>query len=411
MPGPESWNNGTLSVRIAGHELAHNFGVHHAASLTCTSNGVRVTLSGSCTETEYGDPFDIMGSSSRLTNHWHRWRLGYFTNDEVTTVTSANPGQHTIGVVSQATSVPKIVRVARGDGTFYYLEYRQPFGTWDNFASTNSAVNGVLVRIATDRTNTRAQLLDGSPATSTFSDAAFTAGKSLSDTTRGITINVVSVSASGAVVTVSFGPDVAAPSAPGAITASTTETSVALSWGAATDSVGVAGYRVSRDGVQIADQTGRTLTDTGRTPGTAYTYSIVAYDAAGNVGAATSVTATTRATDTTAPTTPTGFKATAKSQTAIVLSWIASTDAFGVTGYRLTRDGVVIATPSSLSYTDSGLTAGRTYAYTLQARDAAGNWSAVATTSGTTKGRKANLSGIVPLVIADANKPLPPRLK
>ena len=134
MPGTESWNNGTLSVRVAGHELAHNFGVHHASTLACTSGGVPVTLSTTCTESEYGDPFDIMGSAARLTNNWHRWRLGYFSNSEVVTVTSANAGQLTLGVVSQANSVPKIVRVARGDGNFYYLEFRQPFGSFDNFA-------------------------------------------------------------------------------------------------------------------------------------------------------------------------------------------------------------------------------------------------------------------------------------
>ena len=155
MPGTESWNNGTLSVRVAGHELAHNFGVHHASTLACTSAGVPVTLSTSCTESEYGDPFDIMGSAARLTNNWHRWRLGYFSNSEVVTVTSANAGQLTLGVVSQANSVPKIVRVARGDGNFYYLEFRQPFGSFDNFAVGDSAVNGVLVRVAPDRTNVR----------------------------------------------------------------------------------------------------------------------------------------------------------------------------------------------------------------------------------------------------------------
>ena len=93
-----------------------------------------MTLSTSCTESEYGDPFDIMGSSARLTNNWHRWRLGYFSNSEVVTVTSANAGQLALGVVSHANSVPKIVRVARGDGNFYYLEFRQPFGSFDNFA-------------------------------------------------------------------------------------------------------------------------------------------------------------------------------------------------------------------------------------------------------------------------------------
>ena len=396
MPGPESWNNGTLSVRVAGHELAHNFGVHHAASLSCTSNGVRVTLSSTCTESEYGDPFDIMGNAARLTNNWHRWRLGYFTSDEVTTVTSATAGQYTVGVVSQAASVPKIVRVARGDGTFYYLEFRQPFGAFDNFATTNSAVNGVLLRIATDRTNTIGKLLDATPATTSFADAAFLPGTSLVDATRGITISVVSVSASGAQVSVSFGADVTAPSAPTGLTAATTETSVALSWGAATDAAGVIGYRISRDGVQLADQAGRTFTDTGRMPGTAYAYTVVAYDAAGNVGPAASLTATTRAPDTTAPTAPTALKAVAKTQTSIVLSWGASTDAVGVTGYRVTRDGAVVASTTSLSFTDTGLLTGRTYGYAVQARDAAGNWGPTATVQGTTKGRKSNLVGLVP---------------
>ena len=50
------------------------------------------------------------------------------------TVTSANAGQLSLRVVSQALSVPKIVRVARGGGNFYYLEFRQPFGSFDNFA-------------------------------------------------------------------------------------------------------------------------------------------------------------------------------------------------------------------------------------------------------------------------------------
>ena len=205
MPGTESWNNGTLSVRVAGHELAHNFGVHHASTLACTSGGVPVTLSTSCTESEYGDPFDIMGSAARLTNNWHRWRLGYFSNSEVVTVTSANAGQRTLGVVSLANSVPKIIRVDRGDGNFYYLEFRQPFGSFDNFAVGDSVVNGVLVRVAPDRTNVRPLLLDGHPATTTFVDAAFGPGQTFTDSARGISIGVVSVSTSGAVVNVSFG--------------------------------------------------------------------------------------------------------------------------------------------------------------------------------------------------------------
>ena len=37
MPGKDSWNNGAFALRVVAHELGHNFGVHHASSLSCTS--------------------------------------------------------------------------------------------------------------------------------------------------------------------------------------------------------------------------------------------------------------------------------------------------------------------------------------------------------------------------------------
>src|SRR5436189_274425 len=54
------------------------------------------------------------------------------------------------------------------------------------------------------------------------------------------------------------------------------------------------------------------------------------------------------------------------------LSWGASTDNVGVTGYIVRRNGVQVATPATTSFADTGLTAA-TYSYTVAARDAAGN--------------------------------------
>jgi hypothetical protein len=59
-------------------------------------------------------------------------------------------------------------------------------------------------------------------------------------------------------------------------------TSVNLTWTAATDNVGVTGYRVFRDGTQIGTATATAYTDTGLTTGTAYSYRVVAIDAANN---------------------------------------------------------------------------------------------------------------------------------
>ena len=80
--------------------------------------------------------------------------------------------------------------------------------------------------------------------------------------------------------------------------------------------------------------------------------------------------------DTTAPSVPTGLTATAVSSSQINLSWNASTDNVGVTGYRVYRGGTQIATITGTSYQNTGLTAATTYSYTVAAYDAAGNVSA-----------------------------------
>jgi uncharacterized repeat protein (TIGR03806 family) len=80
------------------------------------------------------------------------------------------------------------------------------------------------------------------------------------------------------------------------------------------------------------------------------------------------------AADTTAPTVPQGVAATAQSTTQIGLTWTASTDAgSGVAGYRVFRDASAtpIATVAVTNYTDTNLTAGTTYSYTVRAFDAA----------------------------------------
>ena len=396
MPGTHSWNNGTLSVRVAGHELAHNFGVHHASTLACTSGGVRVTLSTSCTESEYGDPFDIMGSAARLTNNWHRWRLGYFTSSEVVTVTSASAGQFALGVVSHANSVPKIVRVARGDGNFYYLEFRQPFGTFDNFVAGDSVVNGILMRVAPDQSNARPLLLDGNPATTTFLDAAFGAGQIFTDSARGISIAVVSVSTSGAVVNVSFGggpsptptptptpspsptpgpsptptptpsptptpkpsptptpdpsptppppTDTTPPTAPADLTATVkSETIIVLAWSAATDDTGVTGYRITRNGSQVDTTTNLAWTNMVLKPATTYTYTVAAVDAAGNTGPAVEVSATTMA-DKVRPSKPPSSRFAAVGSRQTKITWGRATDNVAVRGYRLYIDGAYYKT-------------------------------------------------------------------
>jgi len=79
--------------------------------------------------------------------------------------------------------------------------------------------------------------------------------------------------------------------------------------------------------------------------------------------------------DTTAPSTPGGLTATVFSPTKVQLVWTAATDAVGVTGYRIYRDGALVGTSTTTSYIDTGLQAGSQHQYTIVAYDAAGNLS------------------------------------
>lgn len=69
-----------------------------------------------------------------------------------------------------------------------------------------------------------------------------------------------------------------------------------------------------------------------------------------------------------APGTPTAGGLT---ETAVTVSWPAATDDKGVKNYDLYRNGAKIATVAATTYTDSGLTKGTTYTYTVTARDTA----------------------------------------
>jgi chitodextrinase len=81
-------------------------------------------------------------------------------------------------------------------------------------------------------------------------------------------------------------------------------------------------------------------------------------------------------TDTTAPSVPANLGGAAASTTQINLTWTASTDNIGVTGYSVYRNNALAGTTATTTYTDTGLTAATTYTYSLSAYDAAGNLSA-----------------------------------
>ncbi|MDH2443028.1 DNRLRE domain-containing protein [Amnibacterium sp. CER49] len=113
--------------------------------------------------------------------------------------------------------------------------------------------------------------------------------------------------------------------------------------------------------------------------------------------------------DTTPPSTPGSFKATVASNTQVNLSWTASTDNVGVTGYRVYRGGTLLTTTSgtTLGYNDTTAAAGTTYTYQVSAIDAAGNESvkasATVTTTGGTTGTTISVTPTADATVQSAN--------
>jgi chitodextrinase len=210
-------------------------------------------------------------------------------------------------------------------------------------------------------------------ATRTYTDATVVAGQGY---TYRVDARDLAGNVGSATVNVPGGSDKKPPTAPTGLTAtSPSPTMVSLAWTASTDNVGVSSYSILRGGVPVASVPGGTLSyqDSGLTPGTAYTYTVVAYDAAGNASPASSPATVTTQPDTIAPTAPGTPTASGVTSTQVSLAWTASTDNVGVVRYDVLRDGSVVASVSGTSYTDTAVAPGTTYTYAVRSYDAAGN--------------------------------------
>ena len=186
----------------------------------------------------------------------------------------------------------------------------------------------------------------------------------------------------------SYERDTTPPSVPTSVTASAQSSSmIKVMWVASTDNVALIGYKLFRNGGQIVTTTSTTYTDTGLSAGTTYSYTVSAYDSVGNNSAQSSppATAKTFSSDTEPPSVPTNVTATALSTTSIRVAWTASTDNVAVKGYYVYRNGSYLATSTTTSYTNNGLTPNTIYSYTVAAYDASRNVSAQSSPPATAK--------------------------
>ncbi len=179
------------------------------------------------------------------------------------------------------------------------------------------------------------------------------------------------------------GSDTEAPTAVVDLASSnTTDSSTDLAWSASTDNVGVTNYEVFQDGLSIAN-TGITtaFNVTGLNPSTSYDFTVFAEDAAGNVSPVSNTETVNTLADGQAPNAVTDLASSNTTPTTTDLNWSDPGDNVGVTDYEVFQDGGSLGlTGGATTFNVTGLTESTAYAFTVFARDAAGNISLVSNT-------------------------------
>src|SRR5262249_44994017 len=202
--GPGAWINQALSTYVVSHELGHNYGLEHAHSLRCGTQ----SIGSSCVRSEYGDPFDTMGGGSRQFNAFHTNQLDWFpTAGSVATISSGNQ-TFTLSTLESLSGL-RAIQIPTSANRTYWIEYRQAAAGFDAGLPAN-VTGGALIHIG-PAPDWGSDLLDMTPATNTFGDAALDVGLSFIDPDASLEITTLSQVGQTLTVQVQFG--VVAPTA------------------------------------------------------------------------------------------------------------------------------------------------------------------------------------------------------
>ena len=291
LGGKYSWinggDNGVLTVRVTGHELGHNLGIHHAGSWDCTGlSHQRVPISDSCVLDQYNDPYDVMGGSgSRHSSSWHLEQLGVMPPSNIQTVTTN--GTYSMSAATDiemptTLRIPSRYAASGGVKDWYYLEVRKPGGVFENFLASDPVSNGVSIRLVDDPSKmTQSRLIDVDMANG-IADSALQPGETFTD--GQISVRTLSAGLGAATVSVNMAAaplDQQSPTAPTGVSHVFLATGLRLSWNGSGDNVGVRSYQVYRDGFEIGTSASRWFDDTTVTSGP-HVYTVYALDAADN---------------------------------------------------------------------------------------------------------------------------------
>jgi glucose/arabinose dehydrogenase len=266
-----------------------------------------------------------------------------------------------------------------------YVQWSVPATTAGNVSVTIRYANGTAVDRPMDITVNGVLVRAGLsfPATAnwdTWADNTFSVGLSAGTNLIRATATTANGGPNVDRLSASVGGDTQQPTPPGQpVCGNITESSIDLSWPASTDNVGVVAYDIYHDGNKISEAPGTATSKslTGLQPNFEYRLSVFGRDAAGNVSTSSpqAICTTLRSTDTQAPSAPTNFATSNVGGSTVNVSWTASTDNVGITGYDVLGGGTepLLSVGNVTSGTVTGLACNTGYTLTVVARDKAGN--------------------------------------
>lgn len=200
--GANAWINQSASLLVIGHELGHTFGLGHSSSLRCTSAGVTTSVDGTCTRSEYGDGYAIMGNSRG--HHFvapHKVQLGYLASSEYR-VHGAGTATYTLAPYETPGGTTYAIKIPASPTRTYWLEWRQPVG-FDASAGTGITAGALVHGGAPFEWSCGTCLLDMTPVTgSSFDDAALPVGRTFTDATANVSLSVLASTATSLTVSV-----------------------------------------------------------------------------------------------------------------------------------------------------------------------------------------------------------------
>jgi chitodextrinase len=437
------------------HELSHTLGGYnfHASWFDCSPNAFMppTAFDTGCDTAEYGDAFDVLGGGpSHFTGEldpYHKWNAGWLSSSQFPTVTAT--GTYTLAPYESPANGIAALNIPRGtSGSNFTVEYRRPIGfdSWMGSVAGGAVTHGASIRLTGYSVNgsgggSDTELIDTTPGTisdggyyptSDALDGALLPGKTFTDPEYGVVITTVSADAAGLTVNVTVpaqtcrrgAPTVTAPSPSSqsgsglsissTFTMTNTDSSGCLAnrfrFTPLGGSVGTTQYVATPDMFTLAPGASTTVSVSVTLPKTSTTgtYTLAPGEIDSNTyGNYTTLVPAltyqlTAAADTTPPSAPASPAATALGSAAVSLSWAPSTDNVGVIGYRILRNGSNIVTTTATSFIDTGLAAGATYSYSVQAFDVRGNLSTASTVAATTPAKKDFTRPTPPIVSATA---------